>query len=141
MVGAAAAGAVVVAGVVLVVALIDRSPQRSPAGPEAPTPAPTPAYYLIVDLRRVDEVAVTDRVREREVQEAALGVRETMAGVYGAGFVNPTEWRGGRFPSLFGYFAGSARPRVRQDLEDLSLGRTVSRLALVRPDRARVNAG
>jgi hypothetical protein len=134
-----AAGAVVAAGVVLAVALVDGSSEPPRTGPEAPIPTPTPAYYLIVDLRRVDEVAVTGRVREREVQEAALGVRETMSGLYGAGFVNTAEWQGGRFPSLYGYFSGTARPQVREDLEDLSLGRTATRLAAVRPDRARVN--
>jgi hypothetical protein len=92
-----------------------------------------------VDLRRVDEVAVTNRVKEREVRAVAQSVRETMAGVYGAGFVYPDQWQGGRFPSLFQYFVGQARPQARRDLQDLSLGRAANRLEAVRPERARVN--
>jgi hypothetical protein len=115
----------------------DRSPEPAPSPP--PTPAPAPLYYLVVDLRRVDEVAVTRRVDEREVRTAAQAVRETMAGVYGAGFVNIDQWQEGRFPELFGYFAGPARSRAHRDLQDLSLGRAVPRFAAVRPERARVN--
>jgi hypothetical protein len=138
-VAAGAAAAVVVAGALWLA--VDREAVPPPAAPSPPTPAPspTPPYYLIVDLRRVDEVAVTNRVREREVRAVAQTVRETLAGMYGAGFVYADQWQGGRFPSLFGYFAGQARPQVRRDLPDLSLGRAAAHLEAVRPERARVN--
>jgi hypothetical protein len=137
----AVAGAVIVLGLVVLALALARNggPQPRPAMPGTPSPAPAPVYYLVVDLRRVDEVAVAGRVREREVRDVAMAVRETMAGLYGAGFVNSAEWQGGRFPTLFGYFSGPARAQARRDLEDLSLGRTTASLAAVRPERARVN--
>jgi hypothetical protein len=139
VVAAGAAAAVAVAGALWLAG--DRRVEPRPTAPAPPSPAPSPAprYFLIVDLRRVDEVAVTDRVKEREVRAVAQSVRETMAGVYGAGFVYPDQWQGGRFPTLFQYFAGQARPQARRDLQDLSLGRTANRLGAVRPERARVN--
>jgi hypothetical protein len=128
---------ITVAGVLVLGGDGSPEPEASPSPP--PAPAPAPLYHLVVDLRRVDEVAVTQRVKEREVGAVAQSVRETMAGMYGAGFVNIDQWQGGRFPELFGYFAGPARSQARRDLQDLSLGRAVSRFAAVRPERARVN--
>jgi hypothetical protein len=125
-----------------VAAALAPSPRGDPEGPAAaplPTPAGTP-YYLVVDLRRVDPFPLGRRVIDREVRSVAESVRETMAGLYSAGFVYRDLWREGRFPSLFGYFTGEARDEARRDLEDLSLGRAARRLSAVRPDRARVNA-
>src|SRR5687768_1529069 len=81
VVAAGAVAAVAVAGALGLAG--DRRVEPRPAAPAPPSPAPSPAarYFLIVDLRRVDEVAVTDRVKEREVRAVAQSVRETMAGV------------------------------------------------------------
>lgn len=109
-----------------------------PVAPPHPSPAETP-YYLVVDLRRVDEFPLGGRVIDREVRGVADSVRETMSGLYAAGFVYRDLWRGGRFPRLFGYFTGEARDQAHRDVEDLSLGRAARRLSVVRPQRARVN--
>jgi hypothetical protein len=134
--GAAIAAVVAAVGVLWAV----RPDARPPERPEpAPSPTEEPPPSLLVDLGRVDEVAVAGRVRGPEVRSVARSIRDTMAGAYAAGFVDPGLWGGGRFPALLGYFADAARPQARRDLDDLSLGTAARRVSSVRPRRARVD--
>jgi hypothetical protein len=130
--------AVLLAGVAIWWALAqDDDPQR----PSRPVPAPSPTgprYFLLVDLRRVDGISVAGRVQQSRLRAVAEDVRETMTGVYSAGFVDTALWQGGRFPALFQHFAQGAQREARRDVEDLSLGSTARRLEVVRPERARL---
>jgi LCP family protein required for cell wall assembly len=62
-----------------------------------------------------------------------------MTRLYSIGFVDPELWVDGRFPSVFELFARDIHPKVRRDLEDLTLGPVSRRLSLVRPRHARLN--
>jgi hypothetical protein len=117
-------------------------PSPAPAGPPGPTAAPSPTlpadYPLEVELGRVDPVAVSDRIDRVEVGAAARAVRDTLTGLYRTGFVDTAAWERGRFTGLAGYFTPTARPQARRDVRHLTLGSAATRLAQVRPDRARV---
>lgn len=62
-----------------------------------------------------------------------------MTELYSIGFVDPSAWGGGEFPSLFPLFAGEARQQVEQDLQRLTLGRLATELDAVKPRRARLD--
>jgi hypothetical protein len=114
---------------------------RKPPSVAAPAPPPAiqaPAYPFEVHLGRVRAVPVDGAVRRRRLAAPAQAVRQTMTELYSAAFVDPALWQGGRFPSVFGYFAGQARRQVHRDLEDLTLGPVAADVTTVRPVRARV---
>jgi len=110
------------------------------AGSELPTPsaAPTsaPHYELTLDLHEVQGRSPGGEVRPRQLRQPAEAIRQALTQVYSAAFVDPTLWDGGRFPSLFGFFASNARGDAHRDLQKLTLGRAAPRLSAVRPDRA-----
>jgi hypothetical protein len=105
----------------------------------SPVPSPTPTYPLVVEVGRVEEIVVGDRVDRPDVRTAAGSVRETLTSLYTTAFVEPSRWARGRFPQLGESFAGDARVESMRDVKDLTLGPTARRLEAVRPRRARVN--
>jgi hypothetical protein len=103
---------------------------------DQPEPAERSRYYLAVSLGQVKAFPVEGRVRKGRLAAPAEAVRQTMAALYTTGFVDPSLWAGGRFPSLFDQFARESRGQARRDLGQLSLGRGATRLVEVRPDQA-----
>jgi hypothetical protein len=116
----------------------DPAPPKEPVTGPSPAPTPTPTYPLVLEVGRVEEIAVGDRVDRRDVRAAAGSVRDTLTSLYTTAFVDPSRWVRGRFPYLGESFAGEARVESRRDIEDLTLGPTARRLEAVRPRRARV---
>lgn len=123
----------IAAGGVLVA--VSRKPPAGTAPPTEETPSVS-IYPLQVRLGRVRGVAVDGSVPRRRLAAPAQAVRQTMTDLYSAAFVDPALWAGGRFPSVFGFFAGDARQRAHRDLENLTLGPAAADLAAVRPERA-----
>lgn len=117
----------------------DPAPMEEPITGSSPVPSPTPTSPLVVEVARVEEIAVGGRVDRGDIRTAVGSVRDTLTSLYTTAFVEPTGWAGGRFPQLGRSFAGDARVESRRDLEDLTLGPTARRLEAVRPRRARVN--
>ena len=100
----------------------------------------SPRYALAVNLRAVQGKGPAGVVAKPATLAApAAAVERTIAELYDIGFVDPTLWAGGRFPSLSAPFAPEARQRVRAHVADLTLGRAAARLEAVRPTRARLD--
>ena len=129
--------AVVTASVGLWLALRGDDPPRAPKTRESPSPA-FPTYGLAVELGRVGGYPVARDVPDRRLQREGEAVRETMTGLYTAGFVDPAQWQGGGFPTVPDFFSGQAHQQAREDVQDLTLGRAAGILASVRPEHARV---
>jgi hypothetical protein len=138
LIGAVTGAIVVVAGSLgLWLALSGGGPASGPSTPgQAPPDVPT--YGLAVELGRVGGYPVAGDLPDRRLQTEGQAVRDTMTGLYTAGFVDPVQWGEGRFPTIPDFFAGEARRRVRDDLQDLTLGRAARTLDTVRPEHARV---
>jgi hypothetical protein len=134
------AGAVVLlaaaAGLWLALSGTDQAEGPGSAEPGASPAAPT--YGLAVDLGRVGGYPVAGDIPDRRLQKEGQAVRDTMTGLYTAGFVDPALWEEGRFPTVPDFFAGQARRQVPEDLQDLTLGRAAASLSAVRPEHARV---
>jgi LCP family protein required for cell wall assembly len=111
----------------------------SPASATSAPPATPPSYPLSVKLGTVHGRPVAGKVHAGDLASAAEDVRETMTRLYSIAFVDPQRWDEGRFPSLPDLFASDARPEVRRDVEELTLGRTARTLLAVRPTHARVD--
>jgi LCP family protein required for cell wall assembly len=114
---------------------------RAKASPSsAPTASPAePAPSLEVTLGRVQGRGPDGFARPRTVRGPAETVRRTFTALYEAAFVDPASWDGGRFRTIDRFFTARARPRVRRDLDELSLGRLSTTLDGVRPDDARLD--
>ena len=129
--------AVIAGGVWLLTAgdASDPGPNAAGGPSDIPSPSPTPAAEpLVLDLRRVEGTRVSgSRVRPVTLRPAAQAVRRAMTDLYATGFVDPDAWQGGDFPTLGTLFTIRTRPRVRRDLEALTLGASARRVDVVRP--------
>jgi hypothetical protein len=114
-------------------------PSPSPSPSTAPSPpAPVP---LVVKVRRVERIGLSDKERRGDVRAAVRGVRDTVGALYRTGFVDPSLWSAGTFPGLVDSFAPRATAGARRDLGDLTLGNTSRLLGSVSPRRARIDVG
>jgi len=131
----------VVLGLVVGVLWALRSPIVGAGAPNGRPGSPsTPRYELAVNLRAVQGKGPAGVVAKAATLAApAAAVERTIAELYDIGFVDPTLWAGGRFPSLSAPFAPEARQRVRAHVADLTLGRAAARLEAVRPTRAQLD--
>lgn len=118
-------------------------PSEAPPGVipplQVPSPRPAaPAYRLSVDLQSVQAEGVGGAVRPRELAAPAQAIRRTIAELYTIGFVDPSLWQGGEFPSLFRLFAADVRDQASRDVADLTLGPAARQLDAVRPRHTRL---
>lgn len=113
------------------------APAPGPSG-ELPTPAPSaaPSFELLVRVRSVRATGVRSDVRPRDLRAPTRAIRATMTELYSIGFVDPTAWEDGAFPSLLPFFAGDAREAAEHDLQRLTLGRAARELDAVEPTNA-----
>jgi hypothetical protein len=84
-------------------------------------------------------VAVGDTASQEEVDEAAEGIRETLDGMYVAGFIDPSKWEDGTFSEVLEAFREDAQRRARRDLSNLTLGDDAEHVASVTPDVGRLS--
>jgi LCP family protein required for cell wall assembly len=126
------------AGIVGAIALVPGGGE--PPMPEpTPTFSPTPSFPFAVTLGRVQGRGPDGIAHRRELRGPADALRATFTELYATAFVDPDRWRDGRFPGLEAFFARDARSAARDDLEELTLGRTARRLDAVRTKRARLD--
>jgi polyisoprenyl-teichoic acid--peptidoglycan teichoic acid transferase len=110
----------------------------------SPTPSPevraeSPRYELVVNLRAVRGRGPGGiQARPAALAGPAAAVQQTIAELYDIGFVDPSMWAAGEFPSLTAPFASEVRPQARAHMADLTLGMAAGRLDAVRPMRARL---
>lgn len=106
----------------------------------SPTPAPEePRFELTMKVGRVNGFTPRGNLRKRQLRRHTRIVERATTDLYSAAFVDPEEWRGGRFPRVPGFFAAETRRQARKDLQDLTLGRAARHLDAVRPRRARLH--
>lgn len=139
--GIAAVAGLIVAGIRIVSTRDAGRDERAAPTPGATTvspssPSPGPIEPLAVELGRVVGRRVEGRLPRATLRTAAEGVREVIAGMYTAGFVDAARAADDTVPPLLGSFAPAARVAARDDLAALTLGRTADRLEDVRPDEA-----
>jgi LCP family protein required for cell wall assembly len=113
-------------------------PKAAPPGGSTPEPTPFTSR-LTVQLGTVRGRPVAGKVHPADLKPAADAVLGAMTQLYTIGFVDPSRWDDGRFTSLPNLFAPEARPGVRRDLNELTLGRTARELLAVRPSHARLD--
>lgn len=123
---------------VAAVALLPSSGTAPAPTPSAST-APPRAYPLDIRMGRVFGRGPDGLVEPRALRGPSAAIQRTFTELYETAFVDPDRWAGGRFPGLEAFFSGQARERVREDLDELTLGRAVQRLDTVRPRRARLD--
>jgi len=110
----------------------------APAGTTSVAPSPEPTVAALeVGLTRVKGFAVKGKARPQHLRGPARGVRDAVARLYTAAFVNPASWEDG-FSEALREFRGPARRQARGDIDQLSVGRAAAVLSEVRPDRARL---
>jgi hypothetical protein len=115
-------------------------PAAGPSAGPSTSPSPErPTYPLEVTLRRVKAIPVRGSVKASKLRVPAEEVRQTLADLYAAAFVDPARWEGGAFPGIFDHFAPAARAEARQHLDDLTLGRAAEHVSAVRPEWARLD--
>jgi len=107
----------------------------SPTASPALTPSPAP---LDVKLRRLTGRGPDGIVRARTLRQPADDLEQTFADLYDVAFVDPSAWDEGRFPGLDRFFEGDRRRAMRDDLNELSLGKLAGDLDSVAPGRARL---
>jgi len=118
------------------------SPPASSVPPVSSSASPPPSAEpepFVVRLGHLRGTGVQGRLRPATLKPAVAAVRATMTELYSIGFVDPTRWGGGGFPSLFRSFAPEARAPASEDLGALTLGPTASLLDAVRPRIARLD--
>ena len=100
-----------------------------------PSGSSTPGTYrLTIELRHVEGRRVSGRrVAAKRLRPAAEDIRRVMTDLYTTGFVDPTRWDGGRFPTLEDLFTLRTRARVRRDLGALTLGSLAPHVDAVAP--------
>lgn len=83
-------------------------------------------------------VAVQDKPPQRQIDATTQELAALMDELYTTGFVDPTRWDGGAFPTLPGFFADEAAGQATKDLDDLSLGSLAPRIERVDPAKSRL---
>lgn len=108
---------------------------------EAPPPrsAPPAAIGLLgVRLAKVTGAALKGRPARGPLMPSAEGIRQTLAEMYTAGFVDPAQWKAG-YRAVLDAFAPRARGQARGDLNQLTLGGAAARsLTSMLPVHARI---
>ena len=94
--------------------------------------AVTPPFEF--ELEDVRSVKVDGKISQEASESASEQITAVLSRLYDTAFVQPDQWRGGRFPSLRSYFAGRAARRAVRDLESLTLGADARRIERVRPE-------
>jgi hypothetical protein len=92
----------------------------------------TPPFRF--ELDEVRSVRVDGKVSEKAKDAASEQITEVLSRLYDTAFVQPGQWKGGRFPTLGSYFAGRAARRAVRDLESLTLGADARRIERVQPE-------
>lgn len=97
----------------------------------APEKVVTPHFeFELQDLRFVK---VDGKSSREDLDAAGEQVTAILSRLYDTAFVQPDGWKGGRFPALGSFFAGSAAKRAVRDMENLTLGKDARRIERVRP--------
>lgn len=91
------------------------------------------------ELGKVGGSAIEERAPEADLADAAEQVRETLNQMYSVGFVDTTKWKNGTFPELYAAFTEDLEPKVRQDIENLSVGSDAANIATVDPLSGRLS--
>ena len=91
------------------------------------------------ELGKVGGASVEERAPEAELQEAAEQIRDSLSDMYTVGFVDPGKWRNGSFPELYRAFVEEIEPKVREDLDNLSVGSDAANIESVDPISGRLS--
>lgn len=91
------------------------------------------------EFGKVGGSPIAEKASDPELQQAANEVRETLNGLYVAGFVDSGKWEGGTFPEIYDAFAEDLEARVRKDLPNLSLGADAAKIDTVDPISGRLS--
>jgi LCP family protein required for cell wall assembly len=131
--------AIALAGVAAAVSLLPTSGAGTGASPSTSATISPGARPLDVRLGRVFGRGPDGTAPPRTLRGPSDAIRRTFTDLYETAFVDPDRWAGGRFPGLERFFFRDARPTVRTDLNELTVGRAARRLDAVRPRRARLD--
>ena len=101
-------------------------------GPEPEDEVVTPPFEF--ELEDVRSVRVDGKIPKKAGEAASEQITAVLSRLYDTAFVQPDQWKGGRFPALGSYFAGRAAKRAVRDLESLTLGADAGRLERVQPE-------
>lgn len=99
---------------------------------------PPPVAGFSFEVGKLRTVPVKEPAGEEQLQRAADRVHSTMNALYAAAFIDPADWREGRFPGLPAFFSGKAAELAAEDLEDLTLGSTAPQMETVKPDPSKL---
>lgn len=121
----------------VVLAVILSACTGDPPAPTSPTPQVPAVGLLGVRLAKVTGAALKGRPARGPLLPSAERIRQTLAEMYTAGFVDPAQWRAGS-RTVLDAFAPRIRGRARGDLNQLSLGGSARALTSMLPVHARV---
>jgi polyisoprenyl-teichoic acid--peptidoglycan teichoic acid transferase len=117
----------------------EAEPRSGPSvGPSPSLASPQVAERLDVRLSKVNGFPTKGKLKPRRLRPVAEQVRETMAGLYTAAFVDSGAWGDGRFTEILPFFRGEAQGEARESPDRLTLGRAAEGLAEVDPGRTRL---
>lgn len=108
---------------------------RGGAGDEE---ADQPVPDLVWTVGRVRSTPVDAEASQGDLESASDAVADLLDRLYTTAFVDPAEWRGGRFPELGSYFTAPAATRAKRDLDDLTLGDDAPSIERVVPTTSRL---
>jgi hypothetical protein len=124
-----------IAALVLLGLLLSACTAEAPA-PSASPPAATTGL-LGIRLAKVTGAALKGRPARGPLMPSAERIRQTLAEMYTAGFVDPAQWQSG-YRAVLDAFAPKTRSQARGDLNQLTLGGAARSLTSMLPLQARV---